>query len=275
MLAITEQWSACRRRRAPLRKAYYFSAEYLIGRLISGDLYNLGILEEMRTAFAQRGVDLNSLEDVEDMALGNGGLGRLAACFLDSAATHDIPLDGYGLRYKFGLFRQTFENCRQMEAPDDWTKWGDAWSVRRDDLAVTVPMRTGEVVAVPYDMPVIGLRRAQHRHAAAVAVRRARRNSTSAAFNAQEYCAGSRRMKNARRGHHQGALPQRHRLGAGKQLRIKQQYVLCSAPACRTSCAAIRPITASHWENLPSAMRRAAQRHAPGHGHPRTDPAAE
>ena len=91
------------------------------------------------------------------MALGNGGLGRLAACFLDSAATHDIPLDGYGLRYKFGLFRQTFENCRQMEAPDDWTKWGDAWSVRRDDLAVTVPMRTGEVVAVPYDMPVIGL----------------------------------------------------------------------------------------------------------------------
>ncbi|MDO5594765.1 MAG: glycogen/starch/alpha-glucan phosphorylase, partial [Eubacteriales bacterium] len=109
MLAITEQWSACRRRRAPLRKAYYFSAEYLIGRLIYSNLYNLGILEEMRTAFAQRGVDLAMLEEVEDAALGNGGLGRLAACFLDSAATLNLPLSGYGLRYRFGLFKQRFE----------------------------------------------------------------------------------------------------------------------------------------------------------------------
>lgn len=115
MLSITEQWSACRRRRAPLRKAYYFSAEYLMGRLLYSNLYNLGILEEMRTAFAQRGVDLAMLEDVEDAALGNGGLGRLAACFLDSAATLNLPLSGYGLRYRFGLFKQRFEDDAQKE----------------------------------------------------------------------------------------------------------------------------------------------------------------
>ena len=105
MMAISDNWSRSKKTRMPQRKAYYISAEYLIGRLVYSNLYNLGILDEMKQLFSERGVDLAILEDVEDAALGNGGLGRLAACFLDSAASTNIPLSGYGLRYKFGLFK--------------------------------------------------------------------------------------------------------------------------------------------------------------------------
>ena len=108
MLAISDDWRKSVRQLANHRKAYYFSAEYLIGRQVYSNLYNLGILDEMRRLFAEKGVDLASLEDIEDDALGNGGLGRLAACFLESAASLDIPLTGYGLRYRFGLFKQRF-----------------------------------------------------------------------------------------------------------------------------------------------------------------------
>ncbi|MBO7251859.1 MAG: glycogen/starch/alpha-glucan phosphorylase, partial [Oscillospiraceae bacterium] len=87
MMAISDNWNHAKHTRMPARKAYYISAEYLIGRLVYSNLYNMGILDEMKQLFAQQGVDLAILEDVEDAALGNGGLGRLAACFLDSAAS--------------------------------------------------------------------------------------------------------------------------------------------------------------------------------------------
>ena len=123
MMTISDNWNHSKHTRMHQRKAYYISAEYLVGRLVYSNLYNLGILDEMKQLFAERGVDLAILEDVEDAALGNGGLGRLAACFLDSAASTNIPLSGYGLRYKFGLFKQSFDNNgSQVEAADDWTK---------------------------------------------------------------------------------------------------------------------------------------------------------
>ena len=126
MMAIADNWSASKKARATERKAYYISAEFLIGRLVYSNMFNLGILDEMKALFAERGVDLAILEDIEDDALGNGGLGRLAACFLDSAASCDIPLSGYGLRYKFGLFKQSFDGeGNQVENADDWTKFGD------------------------------------------------------------------------------------------------------------------------------------------------------
>ena len=90
----------------------------------------------MANVFESYGFSINDMEEVEDAALGNGGLGRLAACFLDSAATHNIPLDGYGIRYKYGLFKQRFENGFQVEEADNWTKYGDAWSVRCEEDAV-------------------------------------------------------------------------------------------------------------------------------------------
>ena len=115
MEALAPVWAKKEAARAASRQACYFSAEFLIGRLVFNNLCCMGLLEDVRRLLADRGVDLNSLEEIEDAALGNGGLGRLAACFLDSAVTHDVPLTGYGLRYRFGLFRQRFENGRQME----------------------------------------------------------------------------------------------------------------------------------------------------------------
>ena len=105
MMAISDNWSNSKKARMHNRKAYYISAEYLMGRLVYSNLFSLGILDEMKKLFAERGVDLAVLEDIEDDALGNGGLGRLAACFLDSAASCNNPLSGYGLRYRFGLFK--------------------------------------------------------------------------------------------------------------------------------------------------------------------------
>ena len=157
MMAISDNWTHSKQTRMHERKAYYISAEYLVGRLVYSNLYNMGILEEMKKLFADRGVDLAVLEDIEDDALGNGGLGRLAACFLDSAASCNIPLSGYGLRYKFGLFKQSFdENGSQVEAADDWTKYGDPWSYRRYNHTVKVYFPDHTVLAVHYDVPVIG-----------------------------------------------------------------------------------------------------------------------
>ena len=157
MMSIADNWSNSKRTRMHQRKAYYFSAEYLIGRLVYSNLYNLGILEEMKQLFAARGVDLGCLEEIEDDALGNGGLGRLAACFLDSAASTNIPLSGYGLRYKYGLFKQSFDaDGSQKEQADDWSKFGDPWSYRRYNHTVKVEFPDHTVLAVPYDVPIIG-----------------------------------------------------------------------------------------------------------------------
>ena len=156
MGAIAEDWYESRHAHERTREAYYFSAEYLMGRMVYNNLFALGILDQVREAFASRGLDLNMFEDIEDAALGNGGLGRLAACFLDSAATLNLPLDGYGLRYKYGLFKQSFKDGFQNEEADDWQRLGDPWSRRRDTHEVTVTFADQTVRAIPYDMPVIG-----------------------------------------------------------------------------------------------------------------------
>ena len=141
---------------ADKKRCGYFSAEFLMGRAIFSNLLNLGILEEADEALKSIGDDLGKFEEVEDAALGNGGLGRLAACYLESAATMDIPLDGYGIRYRYGLFAQTFVDGYQHEEGDDWLKWGDPWSVRVERDAVTVHFADQDVRAVPYDMPIFG-----------------------------------------------------------------------------------------------------------------------
>ncbi len=138
------------------KRCKYFSAEFLMGRAIFNNLTDLGIIDDVRALLGKYGVDLNGFEEVEDAALGNGGLGRLAACYLESAATRGIPLDGYGIRYRYGLFRQTFEHGFQHEEGDDWLKWGDPWSVRVDRDAVVVEFSDLKVRAVPYDMPIFG-----------------------------------------------------------------------------------------------------------------------
>lgn len=138
------------------KQAHYLSMEFLVGRSIHNNLANMGIYDKVKDILAEKGIDINILEDIEDSALGNGGLGRLAACFLDSAATHNIPLNGYGIRYKYGLFKQAFQNGNQKEFPDDWAKYGDPFSIRRDDIVKTIKYKDHSVKAVAYDVPIIG-----------------------------------------------------------------------------------------------------------------------
>ncbi len=156
---IAPDWQQTTRRRSGGKQAYYLSMEYLIGRMVFNNLYCAGLLKEADALLREKGIDLRQLEDIEDYAFGNGGLGRLAACYLDSAAAKDIPLMGYGLRYKYGLFKQSFEGGRQKETPDDWSRFGDPFSLRRYDLRLNIEMGDLRVTAVPYDMPVIGYNR--------------------------------------------------------------------------------------------------------------------
>ena len=151
-----DDWS--RERQSERRRCGYFSAEFLMGRAIFSNLLSLGILEDVDEALRSVGEDLKQFEEVEDAALGNGGLGRLAACYLESAASKNIALDGYGIRYRYGLFRQTFEDGFQHEEGDDWLKWGDPWSVRVERDSVLVRFADQTVRAVPYDMPIFGYR---------------------------------------------------------------------------------------------------------------------
>lgn len=156
MELYSQQWSNARGEHLSKRRAAYLSMEFLVGRAVYNNLLCLGIYNEVNEAFSELGLNLADLEVIEDAALGNGGLGRLAACFLDSAATLGLPLDGYGIRYKYGLFRQTIEDGFQREYIDDWTRYGDPWSVRCDEDTVIIKFNGQTVKAVPYDMPIFG-----------------------------------------------------------------------------------------------------------------------
>ena len=137
--------------------AVYFSIEFLIGRVVLDALTNAGLMKVTRKIFDEEGIDITCLEEVEDTALGNGGLGRLAACFIESAATMGYPLYGVGLYYKYGLFKQTFNHeGHQVEVPDDWTAKGDPWFKPNYSDAVMVYYQDTCVRAVPYVMPIIG-----------------------------------------------------------------------------------------------------------------------
>ena len=227
MMAMADRWSDAKKSRKSSRKAFYISAEYLIGRLVYSNLYNLGILDEMKQLFAERGVDLAILEDIEDDALGNGGLGRLAACFLDSAVSCDLPLSGYGLRYRFGLFKQRFnEEGSQVEMADDWTKHGDPWSYRRYKHTVKIDFPDHTVLAVPYDVPVIGYG-TKNIGTLRLWQCEAQEELDFDAFNRQDYhraLDAKNRAEDITR-----VLYPNDSTVEGKRLRIKQQYVLSSA----------------------------------------------
>ena len=175
---IMPAWMATRHEyeKKPTKQLYYLSAEFLMGRALSNNLINLGIKEEVKKVLKDMNINFNLIEDEEpDAGLGNGGLGRLAACFLDSLATLDYPGHGYGIRYEYGMFEQRIENGYQVEYPDNWLKHRDPWEIKRSDLAVTVKFggeikygktpdgqdrfyveNAEEVTATPYDMPIVG-----------------------------------------------------------------------------------------------------------------------
>lgn len=154
---IVPKWNESLKAGEDKKSAYYLSAEFLMGRALSNNLINLRWMEDVEELLDEMDINYNNIEEAEeDAGLGNGGLGRLAACFLDSAATLDYPLMGYGIRYEFGMFKQKFEDGFQIEEADDWLKNGDPWSIRKESEKKLVNFSDGDVYAVPYDMPIIG-----------------------------------------------------------------------------------------------------------------------
>ena len=154
---LADDWEATTRAYAATRQQHYFSAEFLMGRALLNNLLNLGLVDEAEKAVESHGKNLaDVLEAEHDAALGNGGLGRLAACFLDSCATQDLPATGYGILYRYGLFKQSFEDGFQDEHPDPWMEEGYPFVVRREDEARIVRFDDLTVRAVPHDMPITG-----------------------------------------------------------------------------------------------------------------------
>ncbi|OSA92710.1 UNVERIFIED_ORG: glycogen phosphorylase [Clostridium botulinum] len=154
---IVDDWNNTTKAYNEKRSANYFSAEYLMGRALGNNLINLGLYDEVKDVLKELNIDINKVEEIEeDAGLGNGGLGRLAACFMESAATIDMPLNGYGIRYNNGLFKQNIDEGFQTESEDSWLKYGDPWSIRKDNETQVVEFEDMKVKAIPYDTPIIG-----------------------------------------------------------------------------------------------------------------------
>ena len=228
------------------RRAYYLSLEFLIGRALSNHVLNLGLDEVSREALHSFGQTLENLAEEEpDAGLGNGGLGRLAACFMDSCATLNLPVMGYGIHYEYGMFRQHIENGYQIEDPDNWLRDGNPWEVERPEYTCRVPFGghtehyhdkagihrarwadTNDVLAIPYDMPISGYR--NH----AVNTLRLWKSAATDEFDLNEFNAGSYteavQEKNYAE-HISMVLYPNDTSENGKELRLRQQYFLASA----------------------------------------------
>ena len=245
---VVEKWYNTKKTYAKkqAKQTYYLSAEFLMGRFMGNNLINLRINDVIRETLDEFGVDINKLEDSEmDAGLGNGGLGRLAACFLDSLATLKLPGHGYGLRYKYGMFEQKIENGFQVEYPDDWTKYGDPWSIKRVDRMFEVKfggqievhkdeygkeyykmINSETVLAVPYDVPVIGYGN-DTVNTLRLWEARSPEGFDLKLFNDQTYLQASAKAVEAE--DISRVLYPNDTKKDGKQLRLKQQYFFTSA----------------------------------------------
>lgn len=240
----TRTWA--RRERQKPKIVYYLSLEFLIGRLLDDGLINLGIREQTKEALAGLGIDLDQvLEQEPDAGLGNGGLGRLAACFLDSMATLGIAGMGYGIRYDYGIFRQDIVGGMQQETPDYWLHYGNPWEIARPERtykirfggrviqysgssgrAVHEWIDTHDILAMPYDVPVPGYQN-QVVNTLRLWSARASRDFDITEFNRGDYIR-SVEEKSASENISRVLYPN-DQTPAGKELRLKQEYMLVSA----------------------------------------------
>lgn len=227
------------------RAVHYFSAEFLMGRLLSNNLQNFGLFEVASGALKELGVELTDIMEQEpDMALGNGGLGRLAACFIDSLATMELPAIGYGIHYEHGLFRQEIKSGAQIERPDSWRDYGNPWEICRPESIQEVSLfgyvetKYGEngrvlkewhpgsiVKGVPWDIPVVGY------EDKTVNVLRLWQSEASDYFNWDVFNAGGyvdAQRENVQAETISKVLYPNDETEAGKELRLIQQYFFCS-----------------------------------------------
>jgi glycogen phosphorylase len=229
-----------------VKRVYYLSLEFLIGRLLGNALINLNFYDECYNVLKEDGYSLEDIRDLEnDMALGNGGLGRLAACYLDSMATLELPAFGYGIRYEYGIFKQDIINGYQVEIPDNWLSYGNPWEILRRDLVFRVKfngrvnsykdslgrlrfdwIETDDVLAVAYDVPVPGYRTNTVNN-----LRLWQAKSTSE-FDFQKFNSGNYieavESKNESENISKVLYPN-DTFNQGKILRLKQQYFFASA----------------------------------------------
>ena len=251
------------------RRLYYFSLEYMMGRLLESNLHNSGLYDAARKALSDLGHSIGDLADEEvDMGLGNGGLGRLAACFLDSLATLNYPAVGYGIRYEFGLFRQEFVNGKQVEHPDNWLQYDNPWEVVRPQYALEVQMygkvvdqfddrgecqpawvNTRKFVGVPWDIPIVGY------GANTVNFLRLWESKASEEFDLQVFNEGG--YVEAVREKALGetiskVLYPNDNMESGKELRLVQQYFFVSC-SLRDILRRFRKNNGS-WETLPEKV---------------------
>jgi len=236
----------CHYKRDGVRRAHYLSLEFLIGRSLGNHLLNLDLEQPVDHALRDFAIGLEEIEDAEpDAGLGNGGLGRLAACFLDSCATLRLPVTGYGLRYEYGMFHQHIENGYQIEDPDHWLRDGNPWEVERPEYTQVVKfggrtehfidlqhrpharwVETEDVLAVPYDVPVSGYRND------VINTLRLWSASATDAFNLREFNAGDYADSVASKNQAENitmVLYPNDSNENGKELRLRQQYFLTSA----------------------------------------------
>ena len=236
----------CMYKRPGVRRAHYLSLEYLIGRSLSNHMLNLELRAPVSDALKDFAITLEEIIDTEpDAGLGNGGLGRLAACFLDSCATLGLPVTGYGLRYEYGMFHQHIENGYQIEDPDHWLRDGHPWEVERPEYTQVIHfggrtehfidplgkpharwVETEDVLAVPYDVPVSGYRNN------IVNTLRLWSATATAAFNLREFNAGDYADSVASKNQAENITMVLYPNDAnenGKELRLRQQYFLTSA----------------------------------------------
>ena len=228
------------------KKAFYISMEFLMGRTLSNAMLNLGVTNAVEKALFELGLDMEELIDSEpDAGLGNGGLGRLAACFIDSCATLQLPVTGYGLRYEYGMFTQTIDNGEQIEKPDHWLRNGNVWEIERPEYTVRIKfgghtekhvdeygkekvswVNTNDILAVPYDTPIPGYQNGT------VNTLRLWKSEATEEFNLQEFNAGDYAEAVAEKNTAENITMVLYPNDAnenGKVLRLQQQYLLASA----------------------------------------------
>jgi len=224
---IADDWYATEQKYSAGRQEHYFSAEFLMGRALLNNLSNLGMVDEAREAVGSFGVNLSDvLEQEPDAALGNGGLGRLAACFLDSCATLDLPVNGFGILYRYGLFKQLFEDGFQTEHPDPWMEEGYPFVIRHEEAQRLVHYQDMTVRAIPYDMPITGY---GTKNVGTLRLWKAEplEEFDYDAFNSQRFTEAI--VERERTSDISRVLYPNDTTYEGKVLRVRQQYFFCSA----------------------------------------------
>jgi starch phosphorylase len=245
---LIERWKQTHTtyREKDCKKAYYISMEFLMGRALSNAMLNLGVTNDVEKALYDLGLDMEELIESEpDAGLGNGGLGRLAACFIDSCATLQLPVTGYGLRYEYGMFTQAIQNGEQIEKPDHWLRNGNIWEIERPESTVRIKfgghterqtddkgqekvvwISHDDVLAIPFDTPIPGYQNGT------VNTLRLWKSEATEEFNLQEFNAGEYAEAVAEKNTAENitmVLYPNDTNENGKVLRLKQQYLLASA----------------------------------------------